>query len=129
MIIDGKDTPLNKNPNTLPNMSETLFSWFQEMTFSKLEKTVVNFQNVEVKTSFTTKGVKQPMAPEAIQMKPEGQRSWKWVTIHCLPDLILKTDELVIYLDVQYRVKEKLDYKEYGYLEYHLVEDYDGTCV
>jgi len=128
MIKNAKDTPLNLNPNTLPNMSEALDGWFQNMTFTKIEKSVVNFKNVEVKTSYTTKGVKQPMSAQSIQMKPEGQRAWIWVTIHCLPDLILNIDEIVFYMDVPYRVKSKMDYKEYGYLSYDLVEDYDGTC-
>ena len=129
MIKDAKDTPLNKVTGTLPNMSETLFDWFQEMAFSKITKEIVNFKVVETKVSFSTRGVKQPMSPQSLEMKPDGQRAWIWSTIHCLPNLILTVDELVTYQGTQFRVKSKMDYKEYGYVSYDLVEDYDGTCV
>lgn len=124
MIQNGKDTLLTANPGTLPNMQNAIADWFQTMTFQKVVKTTVNFVLVEALTTFSAMGVRQPFTPQQLLMKPIGQRQWKWETLHCYPDLILDPDEIVLFLGTKYRVMQKLDWKEYGYLEYHLVEDY-----
>lgn len=123
-IKNASDVSLADNPGTLPNLSEAMTSWFQTMTFTRLTKAIVNFSTVETPVSYTFTGVKQPFSPEQLEMKPEGMRSWKWFTIHALPDLILATDDIITLTGIDYRVMTKRDYKEYGYVQYEVVEDY-----
>lgn len=123
-LVNAKDTLLTDNPGTLPNMQQTLLNWFQVVTFTLISKSIVDHLLVESETPSSFLGVRQPMKPQMVAMKPEGQRSWKWETIHAHPDLVLKTDDVMVFFGIRYRVMEKLDWKEYGYVEYHIVQDY-----
>lgn len=128
MIINAADQPLTGNPGTLPDMSGTVAGWFQPMTFTRITKTVVDHILVETQSSVDALGVRQPMKPQMLLIKPEGQRGWKWETFHCQPDTILEIDDIAIFNGVKYRVMERLDYREYGYLEYHLVQGYEESA-
>lgn len=124
IIQNAADVLLSQNPGTLPDPSGALLDWFQYMAFTLIRKRVVDYSVVEDKTEISTMGVRQPMKPQQLMMKPEGQRKWRWETIHCLPDLVLNVDDRIRYMDVPYRVMERLDWREYGFIEYHVVEDY-----
>lgn len=123
---NAKNVPLSANPGTLPNVAEALFSWFQPLFFTYMDKKTVNFQLVETPTIFNFQGVRQPFSPQQLKMKPEGQRQWKWETVHAYPTLVLAPDDIITFANVNYRVMEKLDWKEYGYVEYHIVQDFEG---
>lgn len=124
MIQNAKDTPLFSNPGTLPNMQDALADWFQMMTFTIITKETVDHELVETATVVAAKAVRQPLSAQKLMMKPEGQRAWRWEQLHAFPDLILKPDDVVVFNGIRYRVMDKLDYKEYGYLEYHITQDY-----
>lgn len=126
-IQNGKDTLLGQNTGSVPNMSETLYSWFQKMVFTKVVKTVVNFKNVEARTDINFQGVWQPLSDRQLEMMPIGQRKWRWFWVHAETNLKLDPDEVITYLGIQYRVKGDGDYTEYGYVSYKLVEDYEGS--
>lgn len=124
MIKDASSIPLTANSGTLPNVSGALLNWFQILTFTTIVKTVVNFQLVETTTTQDYQAVIQPFTAQQLMIKPEGQRLWKWFTLHSFTDLILVPDDIATIQGVAYRVMGKWDWKEYGYIEYHLVEDY-----
>lgn len=124
MIRNAKDVLLSSNSGTLPNMESTLLNYFQKLTFTTITKTTVNFEVVETETSVSFMGVRQPFSPQMLLMKPEGERSWKWEMIHSTPDLVLVVDDRITFGSVKYRVMQRLDYTEYGYLEYHIIADY-----
>lgn len=125
-IFNASSVLLNQNPGTLPNVSRALLNWFQPLNFVTIVKTVVNFAVVETLTTVNFLGVRQPFTPQMLLMKPEGERQWKWETIHALPGLILSPDDIITFLGVNYRVMQKLDWKEYGYVQYDIVQDYTG---
>ncbi len=124
IISNANSIRLNQNTGTLPDMEDAMRSWFQPMIFTRVQKTVKNSLVVETKTDISFSGVWQPFTAQQLKQMPEGQREWKWFTVHAQIGLSLKPDEIVIYLGNSYRVMEKLDYEIYGYNEYHLVEDY-----
>ena len=123
MIINAGDSPLNFSSN-LPNVGSALLEWFQAMTFTRVVKTVVNFKAKEVETNFVFRGVRQPFTAQQLNQKPEGQRDWLWEKVHAEPSLILNIDEIIYFNSVKYRVMRKADWKEYGYVEYDIVQDY-----
>lgn len=126
MIIgNASDKKLFENPGTLPDVSGAMQNYFQKMIFTQLIKTVVNFQAVETPTNTEFQGVWQPLSDQQLEMKPEGQRSWSWFMLHSEPSLILKPDDEVTYQGQNYRVMTKTDYTNYGYIEYHLSQDYN----
>ncbi len=126
-IISARSLPLAGPNAALPNVSGALQSWLIPMTFGQITKTVVNFIVKEIVTPVSFQGVWQPLTLQKLRMKPEGQRSWSWYMVHTTTDLALKVDDVVSYLGTQYRVTEQNDYHEYGYFEYHLVNDFTGS--
>lgn len=127
IISNASAILLTQNPGTLPNVGDALLNWFQPMVFTTIVKTIVNFQVVETETNVNFQGVWQPFTAQQLQMKPEGQRAWKWFSVHADPSLSLTTDEVITYQSTQYRVKGKTDYTGYGYIYYELVQDYTGS--
>lgn len=119
-IVNAKDKSLTDNPSNLPNVSDALLQLFQPIKFTKVTKSLLNYSVTEVETSYDMMGVRQPLSAQKLAMKPEGQRQWQWEMIHAFPDLILIPDEIIVFNTVRYRVMEKFDWKEYGYVEYHI---------
>lgn len=123
MITNAKNKPLTYSG--LPQMGEVLPSWFQTLTFDVITKSLVDYEVVETTSTITTQGVRQPMSAQQLAIKPEGQRAWRWETIHCLPDVVLKIDDVIIFNDIRYRVAHRWDWREYGYVEYEIHQAYE----
>ena len=113
--------------SNLPNMSQTIIGWFQPITFVKLSRSVVDYEQVLTETRINTKGVVQPYKPEPLEIQQYGTQSWIWQDMHCLPNVTLKTDEIIVYQNIRYKVLYKKDYTEYGYVEYMLCETFEGA--
>jgi hypothetical protein len=126
IIKNGNAIPLNANSGTLPNLDSALLDYFQPMTFTKISKLVNGFQVIETPTDITFQGVWQPLTPKEVSYKPEGQRAWSWYKVHADPSLTLEPDEVITYLEKQYRVKSRMDYTLYGYIEYSMIQDWEG---
>ena len=75
---NAKDTPLNQQQGTVPQMGSALLDWFQQMTFGIVTKTLKNFQVIEDMQEIVFQGVWQPFTSRQLLLKPEGQRSWSW---------------------------------------------------
>lgn len=126
-IKNGADTPLNAQAGTVPDVGGALLDWFQPMVFTRVTKETVGFQLVETAVDTNFRGVIQPLSARALMLKPEGQRSWTWLSLHSDPSLQLNTDEVVTYRGVQTRVMARKDYSLYGYLYYEIVQDFTGS--
>lgn len=126
-IKNAADRLLTANTGTMPDVGEVLVGWFQPMVFTRVVKATENYQVVERAQNVYFRGVWQPFTDRKLQMKPEGQRSWKWYTVHADLALVLENDEVVKYLGTQYRVMGIADYALYNFREYQLVEDYSGS--
>jgi len=123
-IWNASDVPLSSNPGTLPNLSNSICNWFQLIVMEQLVKTIVNFQVVETTTPLMFQGIVQTFTPRQLMMKPEGQRAWKWKSVICWPSVILKPDDVLLYEGLQYRVMATFDWKQMGFIEYHIQSDY-----
>ena len=126
-VVSANSVLLTQNPGTLPDMNDSIKEWFQPMTFEVLTKTVVNFQVVETPSTTSFQGIWQPFSPKELKILPQGERDWSWFKLHADPSLALNPDDVVQYQSVQYRVMSKLDYTNYGFIEYSLVQDYTGS--
>lgn len=127
IFTNAKNIPLNAQAGSVPDVSGAMLDWFQPMTFGVVVKTVEGFQSYETMTNVNFQGVWQPLTERQLLLKPEGQRAWSWFWLHAEPSLVLDTDQVVTYLGKQYRVMSNKDYRLYGYIEYHLVEDWTGS--
>ena len=123
-MFNAKNIPLNQmGSGTTPQMGDTLSGWTQKLVFNLIEKKVINYKVVETATKINFPGVWQPMSLEQLQMKPTEQRAWSWFIVHSTTPVPMKIDDIVNYLGKLYRVMSFGDYKEYGYYEYHLVDE------
>lgn len=126
-IANGANTPINIRTGTVPDVSGALQDWFQPMVFTQVVKTVVGFEVVETPTTINFQGVVQPFTERQLMLKPEGERAWTWFWLHAEPQLTLQVDDVVNWLGKQTRVASRKDYALYGYVEYHLVQDWTGS--
>jgi hypothetical protein len=126
MIINASNTNLSTASSHLPNLSRPITKWFLDITFTILTKVAASGEVTETGVNTRTKGVVQNLDSKQLQVKPEAQRAWTWKMIHCLPDLQLDVDDILVYNDINYRVMNVKDYSEYGYMEYHIVQGYNS---
>lgn len=113
----------NINSN-LPNMSETIKSWFLNITFKIVKREIGDSADpIEtVEKTIRTKGIVRPPSDKDLKLLPEGAWAWEWLQIHCLPDIRLDTNQFVKYDNTTYKVMAKKDWSKYGYIRYTLLE-------
>lgn len=116
--------PLNQISG-MPQLQSALSGWTNKITLVTRTQYVhdgfVAYRDGKV----TFKGVIQPLSPRMIQLKPEGQRSWTWLQIHCASgSLNLKESDQIVFNGTIYKIMGILDYSLNGYIEYHAANDY-----
>lgn len=126
-IKNAKDYKLSQNSNAMPDVSSAIIGWFEPIRFLKITKFDVDGTISEVKTPVTGNGVIQPLSLQELAIKPEGQRSWKWLQIHTDASIVLTTDDVLEIDGENYRVMALFDYSRNGYREYHCGQDYKAS--
>ena len=127
MILNGKDKLVGCSP-ALPDLSQGVETFLQNVIIGIVQKSQIGGFTQEVILYNKYMAVKQPMKEDlAIQM--EGERSWKWYEIHAEINLVLATDDVIVFDQLRYRVMGKLNFAEYGYVTYHVIEDYRKIVI
>ena len=127
--------PKNNTINSLmksgmPQMNTTLYGWQVPLTLIRITQNVVNGDLQTTETTINFQGVWQPLKAEALELKPEGQRSWEWVWIHAVAsELNLETADKVKFNNRIYKVMQKKDYGLNGFVEYELCRDYEDSTT
>lgn len=125
MIQSARFSNLTNVNHSLPNMSETIKSWFLNISFEYVTRTMQGAEWVESEPiTINTKGVVRPPSEQDLKILPEGAWAWEWLQLHCLPDVLLETNQFVTYDNKKYKVMSKKDYSKYGYVRYTLLEAY-----
>ena len=127
MIQNGKDLPLGLASSGLPDVSGAVDMLLQPVSIGVVQKRQVDGYTQEVTTYFDTKACRQPFSPRKLEVLPEGERSWRWETLWTLPNLVLKPDDVIYYRGIRYRVMSRLNWSEYGFYEFNILEDYVPT--
>lgn len=115
---------MNVNPQ-LPNMSETIKSWFLNLTFEIVERVQVGADfkvDWATKQEISVRGVVQPPSDRDLKILPEGSWAWEWLMLHCLPNTQIDVNQFVRYDGTVYKVMKKKDWSKYGYVRYYLLE-------
>lgn len=109
----------------MPQMSAAFEGWQMNITVVRITQTIVEGLSIDTEEQIYFQGTIQPFAPKAIALKPEGQRDWGWLQIHCFTsDFNLLPNDRILYNNQKYKVMATLDYRLNNYIEYHAVEDY-----
>lgn len=113
--------------NGMPNMANTLNGWEVPLSLVKIRQRIVDGDKVEEKQVIKFLGVWQPLSDEQLQFKPEGQRSWAWYWVHAKAGTLdLKTQDKIEFNDKRYKVMSVKDYSLNGFVEYHIIRDYEN---
>lgn len=109
----------------MPNVSAALRGWTMPITMKRITQILVNGFTQDIFENINFDGVIQPLNPSAVALKPEGERTWNWLQVHCFsgaPNIGLT--DLVEYNGVRYKVMAQNDYTLNGFVEYHIVQDF-----
>ena len=111
--------------STLPRPQLGINMWSQGSQAQVVKQVVDENGNVvNFKKSFNFDGVIQPLSPEEIKVKEEGQWSWEWYWFHTKDSVDLQTNDIVIYRGKEYKIMARKDYSDYGHIEYHCIKDW-----
>ena len=114
----------------MPQMDTTLVGWEMPLVLIRIKQNVIDGDLVTSEQTFKFQGVWQPLKDEALELKPEGQRSWEWIWIHAKStQLNLETADKVIFKDKRYKVMQKKDYGLNSFVEYQLCRDYEESEI
>jgi hypothetical protein len=128
-IKNASSVLLNQNSGTLPNVSAAILNYFQQMTFSIIQKSLgsyTGFSVQETSTNITCYGMMQTTGRQLVMTK-DGQRLWRNRTLFCDTSVTLKPDDVIVYLGVQFRVLEVEQWGQYGFQKFGLCEDFAGS--
>ena len=123
----GRDYAIDLFQGDIPDLSETLDSWYQNLSFEKIGKITSGgtaFQTIETTTVIPFRGIITPEKSWELMLKPIAQRTWKFYKCFAETVLPLYTDDVVLWQGVQLRVVSVTDWSLYGYYEYSLAEDW-----
>ena len=123
----GRNIKINMLNSSLPNMSDALNGWEVSIVADYISQVNINNEIVNIAQKQRIAGVLQPLRPEDVELKPEGQRSWSWFMLHVKPHYNKLRVEQQIEINKQpYKVMSVKDYQHYGYVEYHVIRSYHG---
>ena len=112
---------------TMPNMRGAIVGLFRPIQLTVITTTIVDGLSKEVRRSVSSAGVLQPMKARAVMLKPEGERAFRWFTLHVGREIDLKPNDVVVRKGVPYRVMGRWGWEDYGFIKYELVEDYNAV--
>lgn len=122
----GKDIKLNMINGMLPDVSDTLTGWEVSIFAIVVKQEMIDGEIFENKIKKVFKGVMQPLKAEEVALKPDGQREWKWYQVHVKKYYpILRAEQKIEIMGKTYKIMAVKDYNLYGYVEYHVVKDYE----
>lgn len=112
----------------MPQMSAAFAGWKTSIDLKKITQSVGTDGFVEEsETALTVQGTWQPLSPEEIMLKPDGQRSWEWIWFHVEgATLLFKTNDKIFKNGIKYKIMAVKDYTLNNFSEYHLVLDYQA---
>lgn len=130
MYFNRNKSISNMAKSGMPQMNTTLIGWEVPLVIIKLTQNVIDGDLTTSEQIFKFLGVLQPLKQEALELKPEGQRSWEWIWIHCKSsELNLETADKVLFKNKRYKVMAKKDYGLNSFVEYELCRDYEETSA
>ena len=125
MLRCGKNTPLRES-SMLPDMFTGVSAFRQNSKVGIVQKQIIDNRTQEIVVWKNVMICRQAM-DEKLSISKEGERSWRWHTIYAGPDLDLETDDIIVIHGTRYRIMDKENWQEYGYLKYSAIEDYKDS--
>ena len=113
------------NSSGLVNVADIVESWSSPYTVILIKKELVDYKLVETETPINIRGMVQNLSTQELQLKPEGERNWKWYKL--ITTYHFNNDDKIKIGDKKFRIMAT--YNEdtyYGHYRYNLLEDYEN---
>ena len=125
----GRNIKINQMNGLLPDVSDVLNGWEIPITANYVTQSVVDGIVTDVAIKKFIKGILQPLKPEDIALKDEGQRSWDWYQVHVRESVYgaLQTTQILTVNGFDYKIMAKKNFALNGYREYHAILNYQES--
>ena len=124
----GRNIKINQIANGMPQVDKTLSGWTISFIVDYPYQVRIDGEFINRSRLQRIEGVLQPLQLEQLELKPEGQRAWKWYQLHVDKKYKqLPMNGTIEINKAKYKVMASKDYSLNGYIEYHLVQDYRGS--
>ena len=111
----------------IPNLQNAVRRFEQTLQVELVKKTIIDgdvAESAQIPVPIFFEGTILPMHPRQLEVKPEGERAWKWWTL--ITDLVITTDTVVKDSHgTLFRVMSSTDWSDAEYRQYELVEGPD----
>lgn len=112
--------------NSLPNLSDVINSWASDYTAYIIKKEIKNYILVESKRKIHFKGIVQNLNKQELQLKPMGERNWRWYELHST--IKFNNDDVIEINKTRYRIMSTRNNNTYyGFWAYNLLLDFDNS--
>lgn len=109
-----------------PQVGGVLNGWMSRICIGILRQNIVDGMPIEIINNFNFVGMIQPLSARKLELKPEGLRAFKWLQIFCQSgQLELKEGDKITYGGERFKLMADSDYRNNGYVEYHVIKDYE----
>jgi len=106
----------------IPKMGNILAGFAQTGKYFRASREMVGFKSVETLAApVLFRGVFQPMKVQSLLIKPEGERRWKWFTLHTTKEMFLG-DAVEGPEGTLFKVMQKSDWSGSRFFVYELTE-------
>lgn len=123
----GRNFKINQIANGMPQVDDVLEGWMVSFIANFMQQVRIDGEFIERSTFVKMEGVLQPLKTEDINLKPEGQRNWKWYQLHVpIKYRQIPVGKVVVIGDTDYKIMASKDYTLNSYVEYHIIKDYEG---
>lgn len=123
MKIISANTKKISEISDVPDVSDAILGFLRQAKIGIVQKDNIDGYAQEITLWENSMAHVQPM-PENMVILKEGNRSWSWFLIYVESQVVLKTDEVIELFGTRYRIMQKGNWAEYGYIQYHAIEDY-----
>ena len=113
--------------HTAPQGRYTVQGWSQPLLMLINSVRVKDGDAVTISREFKTQGFLTPEKGQRLDIKWEGERSWRHYNLFCVTDPQLQTNDQVVINNIPFRVMHKWNLNNFGYVKYKLVEDYTSA--
>lgn len=121
----GRNIKINQIACGMPQMQQTLEGWMVSFIIKRVQQVQIDGEIVNRSKFEKIRAVLQPLRMEELELKPEGQRSWSWYQLHVPVDYSSLPNGSVVTINKKdYKIMASKDYTLNGYMEYHLLKDY-----
>ena len=106
-------------------MEAAFAGWESTITLGIITQTIVDGFVTNTSGSISFQGTIQPLSPNKLYLKPEGERNFEWLQIHCLDRSVnLAPQDIITYNGRNYKIMAVNNYSLNNYVEYHAIQDY-----